>query len=383
MKRACLMIGAVVVMVSAVSTVAVGAEPEDQAKTPEAQIYYEKLVDIYMHFEPKAWDEAYKSSYKYSRDFSLKQKQDVIYMNRSAKEYRPDWWKYTKSSTNISFPITMWGKRFVANYMPTEMLGAQTFMWNEKTQQYEIVVTWQPHVVDSPKPLGGDAAEAHQLREGDEAEGIVWHELGHNYIASGFSNQQLGELYTNYSILFHSLQEFFADMTALYYCSPPGRKSIMLLRIEEINWNDVNDPHARGALGIGAYILATVLMNPEKWPSFHLPTMVPDGDTERKTILYMYEHLDPHYSLEEDRQLRDLIGDLIKQQGSAIFRSKGTVPLPNKLEYKITTSEDRDLQIKRNQWVADTLKKAIEAGMVKKVLKTDGHPKRFRISVPW
>ena len=379
--RACLLLGVAVFLVAAAAPTAVAAD--DEARTAEAQRAYEDLVYAYMHYDTASWDTAYKTAMKQYNSFSTKQKGDVSYMRRTEADFRPSWWKNCKSSTSISFTANVWGKNFTANYMPSSSLGYQGLVWDEETKSIKVYVSWQPHMVDSLRPLGGDAAKAHQIREGDEAEAIIWHELGHNYITIGFNTDQIIELYTKYRILFQSLQEFYADMTALYHCSPPGRKVTMMLRISEVFENDAIESHTRGALGIGSYMLAAILSEPEKWPSFHLPTTVPETDVERKTILYMYEHIDPHYTLEEDRAIREMVGSLIMKQGSTIFRSKGTIPLPNRLQYKITTSEDRDLQIQRDKWVAETLKKAIEAGAVAKVQKTEGHPKRFRLPTTW
>ncbi len=381
MKRAIIMSAVLAAFVS--SSPAVEAESE-RAATDEAQVAYELLVDTYMHFSGAEWDEALKESKKFMKDYTTKQKADIYYMRKAATEYRPSWWKCTKSSSSVSFTTKIWGKSFKANYMPSEMLGMQQ-IWNvdPETGRIDVVVSWQPHWVDSPDPVKGDAAKAHRIRQGDLAEAIIWHELGHNYVTKGFNIRALYELYTKYRILFESIHEFYADMTALYHCSPSGRKATFLIRVPGLHWNDVNDPHVRGALGVGSFILATVLSDPAKWPSFNLPLEVPATDAERKTILYMYEHIDPDYTFEEDRALRELVGKFIRSKGSAIFRAKGTVPLPNKLVYKFTTSEDRDLQPKRDAWVAAELKKAIAAGLIKNVEATKGHPKRFRIRKKW
>jgi hypothetical protein len=381
MMRAYLLFGVTVFLAAATATSALAAD--DQARTAEAQKAYEDLVYAYMHYDSASWDTAYKEASKQYNSFSTKQKGDVSYMRRTAAEFRPTWWKNCKSSTSVSFPAVIWGKTITANYMPTSMLGAQQLVYDPDTQKFHVVVTWQPHMVDSLRPLGGDAAKTHQMREGDQAEAIIWHELGHNYITVGFSTDQIVELYTKYEILFRSLQEFYADMSALYHCSPPGRKVTMMLRISEMFEDSALESHTRGARGIGSYMLATVLTEPEKWPSFHLPTAVPETDVERRTILYMYEHIDPHYTLDEDRNLREMVGNLVMKQGGNIFRTKGTIPLPSKLQYKITTSEDRDLQIQRDKWVAEMLKKAIDSGAVAKVQKTEGHPKRFRLPTTW
>jgi len=384
MKRAACMSGVLLILAAS------GAwaqddqdDQDDRAKTAEAQTCYEKLVDTYLHYDKASWDEALKASYEHNRQFSMKQRTDIAYMRRAATGYRPTWWKRTKSSTGVSFQVEVWGRAFPVKYVPSDALGASGILEFDEHGRPQVAATWQPHLVDSMKPLGGDAAKAHQMRVGDEAEAIIWHELGHCYINANFNLDQLRELYFDYHILYMSLHEFFADLSALYHCSPPGRKATILIRISEVHWNDVNDPHVRGALGIGSYMLATILSEPEKWPNFHLPTVVPESDVERKCILYMYEHLDPHYTLEEDRQLRDLAGDLVKKHGTTIFRSKGTIPLPNKLIYKMTTSEDRDNQTERDKWVAERLKKAIDAGLVTKVSKTLGHPKRFKLPPDW
>ncbi len=380
MKRKYLLVG---VLVACVSTGHAAGTNSEEVATVEAQSCYEQLVDTYMHFEAKAWDAAYKESLKFNRDFTAKQRADISYMRRAAQEYRPDWWKFAKSSSSVSFLATVWGKPFTANYRPSEGLGYSGIFDFDEAGRPVIVLTWQPHVVDSTKALEGDAAAAHQMKEGDEAEAIIWHELGHNYVTLGFDRNQLYDFYMKYRILYNSLQEFYADTTALYHCSPPGRKATLLIRISGLSWNEVNDPHVRGSMGIGSYLLANILSDPAKWPSFHLPTTVPEADPERKCILYMYEHLDPGYTLDEDRNLRELMGNLFRKQGASIFRSKGTISLPNKLEYKITPSEDRDAQVKRDTWVATELKKAIASGVVTKVHATSGHPKRFRLKPVW
>jgi len=380
MKRAAIMFAVFVGFVSYVPAAGVQAE---QAATTEAQMAYELLVDSYMHFAPDEWDESFKASYKFKRDYTARQKADISYMRKAATGYRPAWWKHTKSSSAVSFTTTVWGRKFTVNYMPSASLGQQAIIGFDEAGRPQIVVSWQPHWVDSPDAVAGNAARAHHITRGNLAEAIIWHELGHNYVTNGFDYNTLYELYTKYRILFDSIQEFYADMTALYHCSPAGRKATFLIRVPGLHWNDVNDPHVRGAMGVGSYILATVLSDPAKWPSFNLPTAVPEGDIERKTILYMYEHIDPDYTFAEDRALRELVGNLMRTRGMAIFRKKGTVPLPNKLTYKFTTSEDRDLQVKRDAWVAAKLKKAIDAGLVKAVEATRGHPKRFRIRKQW
>jgi len=346
--------------------------------------YYDLLLDQYMHSQWAEFEKAVKQSSTHQRHLTAEQRGDLAYMRKTYAEFRPSWWKYTKASKNTTFTAQIWGKSFKANYMPSEFLGFQVPVGiDERTGRFQILVTWQPHLVNSTKLLDDEGAKPHRLTEGDLAEAIVWHELGHNYVTQSFPASQVMALYDNYSLLFSALQEYYADMTALYHCTPQGRKATLTLRVPDLRWNDVNDSHVRGAHAIGSWILATVLSDLSQWPSFHLPTKVADKEIERETILYMYQHIDPQYSLAEDRALREMIGKFMRTHGASVLRKKGTLSLPSGLEFKIMTAEDRQNQAQRDAWVKTQLEKAIASGQVTKYAATKGHPKRFRIRTSW
>jgi hypothetical protein len=189
------------------------------------------------------------------------------------------------------------------------------------------------------------------------------------------------ELYMKYEMLFSSLQEFYADMTALYHSSPLARRVAMISRIEELEDYRDTEPHARAAHAVASLILAQVLANPGKWPSFHLPNEVPKEDIERNTIVYMYENLDPNWTLAEDKALRESINQFMRAYGEQVLRKKGEVPLPNKLFFTLTATDDRDHKPKRDAWAKEQLEKAIKAG------QTDKAPpkkeREIRLVVPW
>ena len=349
-----------------------------------AESYFEKITDQYMHSDLAEFEASLKLYSRHARHLTGPQRADVTYMRGACKEYRPAWWKYTKYSKNITFTATIWDRSFKANYMPSEMMGFQMPVGiDERTGRFQVVVSWQPHKVDSPEEYEGRYEKAHRLTEGDVAEAIVWHELGHNYITQGLHASLIIKLYSDHRLLFQALQEFYADMTAMYHCSPQGRKATMMIRTPELSWNDVNDPHMRAAHAIGAYLLANVLADVSAWPSFRLPTKVPTEGVERNTILYMYQHIDPRYTLAEDRALREMVGKFLRTQGASILRKHGTVRLPSGQEFILTTAQDRANQAQRDAWVKAELEKAIASGLVKKADDLKGHPKRFRIKVPW
>jgi len=349
-----------------------------------AQRFYGKLVDEYLHSDWAEFDESMKEQAKHTPFLTTEQASDVTYMRQAGAEYRPSWWKYTRSSKNVSFTARIWGKSFKANYMPTGMLGVQMPVGiDERTGRFQIIVSWQPHMVDSTKPREDEYEKAHRLTEGDHSECTVWHELGHNYVSECLPAAQIMALYQNYHLLLESLQEFYADMTALYHCSPQGRKATLFIRTFELRWNDVDDPHTRAAHAIGSLLLSNILSDVTQWPSFRLPTEVPATDVERNAILYMYKHVDPGYTLAEDRALREFVGQYIRKQGGNVLRKKGQLDLPNGLQFKLLTSEDRVNQPPRDAWVKAQLEKAIASGQIKKTEGTKGHPRPFRINVAW
>jgi hypothetical protein len=193
------------------------------------------------------------------------------------------------------------------------------------------------------------------------------------------------ELYDNHALLYSHLQEFYADITALYHAGPKARLTTLFIRTDEIEADWEDEGHARGSMAIGSLLLTTFLFDPNKWPSVHLPPSVPDKDAERLSTVYVYDHIDPNWTLGEDRQVRDLVQKFINTKGDAVFRGKGDVQLPNNLSFKLMVSEDRELQKKRDAWVGAQLKKAIDAGRADKP-KT-GTPDRVfrgsRVELPW
>lgn len=300
-------------------------------------------------------------------------KQNAIrQMYKMADEYRPDWWAGTKKEEKNSFKAGIWGRDFWANYVPTRELGLQAVYpereYNRKTGEYEvtnliILVTWKPLMVDSPKQAEGRLAKENGYTFGDLAEIIVWHELGHNYITEQVPLKANLELYNKYDKLYSALHEYYADMTALYHCTPRARRVVLQFRLDGLDYYQEDQEHRRGSHGIGAIVLADMLMNPDKWPSVNFPPKVPEKQVELNTIIYVYENLGrDNWTVEEDVRLQELAEEYVLKQGERTFKSKGTITLPNRLQYKLLVSEDRENQKKRDAWVAEKLSDLRDAG---------------------
>jgi len=341
-----------------------------RAARKEAQEYYEKVERAYMQGRWTELTAALKISGRYNARLTRQQRMNLVYMRRSAREFRPSWWEATKSSSNRSFRAQIWNRWFIANYMPSELLGLQAPV-GARDGRLVVIVSWRPSMVDNPRPLSGALAERLGLRKGDLGEVVVWHELGHNYISSFLPIRHVMELYTNHGLLYRTLQEFYADLTAVYHASPHARRAALLIRLDEIEANRESEPHTRAALGVGSLLLSEFLSAPQKWPSLHFPPKVPPSEPERNTILYVYRTMDKSWTLAEDRALRELVRKFTAAQGTLVLRKRGQVVLPNRLKFELMEPMDRKHQPQRDKWVSDRLEAIIKSGRADKKAPKD------------
>ncbi|MEE9211865.1 MAG: hypothetical protein V3U29_04345 [Phycisphaeraceae bacterium] len=334
---------------------------------------YEAFSQAFLQSDWDLVNEQAKTIRRHLRYLTPQQRQNIAYARRTAKQFQPRWWKSTISLSNVSFDAEIWGRRFKANYVPSGELGFQIVV--PETEQrivgnriytqivrLIVIVTWKPSLVNNAQPADGKLAEIQGLRLGDVGEVIVWHELGHNYITNFLPMQHVITLYDDYRMLFRHLQEFYADMTAIYHASPRARRAAMMLRLYALDRYTDDDEYTRAAHAIGSLFLANVLQNPQHWPSVHLPPGVPDQQVEVNTIIYVYEHWDPHWSISEAKALRELVGNFIRRYGEKTLRQKGVLSLPNKLRFSLMAAQDRKYQQQRDQWVAQRLERAIQNG---------------------
>lgn len=374
-------------------------DPELDKVSPEARDLYQKALDLYMANKFTEMKDSLLGQAKVIGTLTPTLKTNLNYMKSSAVEFRPLWWKSCRSSSNTSFQAKIWDRQFVANYEPSEDLGEQMPVdYNERTQKFTVIVSWRPNYIDNDKPLKGQQALRHKLTQGDLGEVIAWHELGHNYITNFLQGKTVIDLYRNHHMLFNAAQEFYADMTAMYHCTPHGRLACMCMRTDDIESGQDSglESHHRAAYAIGAILVTNFLQDPAKWPSVHLPGVVPDKKPELNTVIYVYDHFAASLTLAEDRAIRDLVHKFIFTNGAGILNG-GAFPLANKLPFNIMENDDRDLVGKRDAWVKVQLKKAIDNGQADKPPKATTKPSgdddenapfwgrwhRSRIEIPW
>lgn len=321
------------------------------------------------------FDELLKKLSTITFKLTAEQRKDLFYIREQYTEVRPGWWDQTKSNTNISFPIALWGKKGIANFEPGDALGESQPI-KIVNNQLIAVVRWRPQFVDSDKPVKGLLGEQLGATEGNFAETIIWHELGHTYVTAWIPPDMTFEMFMRNRDLFLHLQEFYADMTAIRHASPKSLLLTMMFRLDEIDppFEIVyrsKEPHTRAAHAIGSLVINEFLSNPQKWPNVHFPPEVPDEDVERKVITYVYEHFDKNWSLDEDQAIRDFAQKTMAAHGLRILQNKGVIPLKENQFFSLMFSEDAKLRVRRDQWVADKMKRIIASGRADKKAETE------------
>ncbi len=365
------------VSVTGQNTTTQRADSPEPKPTPEE---FTKLHDAFMNAE---WDDMATLVRRARAKIGMltpKQRKELMYISREWSKIKPKWWKHTSSSRPVAFPAEIWAKRFKADYLPSEYLGAQIPVTIDPyTNRVRVIVTWHPDKLDSEAPLRGKVARRHGIEIRHMAECIVWHELGHNYITNSIPTEQVLDLYVNHRALYGNCQEFYADMTALRHGSPKAALMQLLIRIEGLIDYNTMIPHTRAAHGVGAILLVEWMNHPDKWPMIHFPPEVPKKDVELNTLLYIYYNLDPDWDVTQYNQLRTYVDNWIRKggRGDAVLKQRGRIKLDNRLEMYLEKSKDRQWQEKRDAWVAKRLEQLIKSGRADPKKREEGdewHP---------
>ena len=318
---------------------------------------YDAIVKAYMNGQWDGLDEELGKYSRHSLRMTPQQRKDVLYIRKTAPEYRPSWWKACKSTSKTSFRAKTWGRPMTAWYEPAEK---PSWTGTDKSGRIVMTLSWDPDLVDNTDRAGGSLAEIHGFTRGNMGEVLVWRHLGYVFMTDRLPLKQVIELHKGHKMLFEHLQEFYALMTSMYHCSPKARLAAMMMQLDALRGKSyVAD--RRGTAAVGALVLAHMLAEPTKWPNVRFPPEPLAKEVELSTIIHVYERIKPEWSLAEDRALREMIGTFFRKNAENVLRRKGEVPLPNKLSVKLMAVADRELQAKRDAWVTAQLAKVPEA----------------------
>ncbi len=351
-----------------------------------AAAWHDEVVVAYMAADWDTYDEIIQASPKHMRALTRDHRKEIAYIQSATKMHRPKWWPKCRSASNVSFPASIWGKKFTANYMPSDMLGVMAPVAIRRGKLM-VLVSWKPNYVDSSKKYSNASSiglrvegdKKHEFTMGHMAEAIVWHEMGHNYVSITLPLKGVLQMYRNHRLLYSHLQELFAEVTCLYHASPPAR--LFMLKMRQIRLRDYyyddSEAHDRSCShAVGALILAKVLSNKEDWPSFHMPGKMPEENIERSVIYYMYSKLPKQLTLKEDKMLREYMGKWARTRGNSTLKRKGRATLASGQTFALMGTNDRKYQKKRDAWVKTKLAALIKAGQTDKPEKVDKSKKK-------
>lgn len=340
--------------VIAVLLAAAFAAPAAAVENKTALETYTDALNAYMRGNWDAFADAMKSAEK-TTGLSAQEKSDLAYMKKSAAEFRPAWWSSCRSTEKTSFPVKVWERPFVANFIPADADGHNANV-DQKKRTVTITVSWSPSMVDDDRAGDLDPHHKYGFVRGDMGELAVWRRLGINYFLASLPYDTLLTMAKDNRMLLDQVQEFIACMTAAYYNTPRARLLLLQLLPQYLGKSGA-EPLDRSCTAIGAMFLSEVLSEPAKWPSVLLPSTVPSKHVEEETIKHALVNIDPKWTLAEDRAFREIIRNFMTAKADSLLRNRGEITLSNKLTLKILAADDRDLVKKRDAWIAEKLKK--------------------------
>jgi hypothetical protein len=343
-------------LVGAAAAPAATAPDEAKDKAREA---YDEYVRAFLNSD---WAQLKKANRTVGRHWSAltaKQRADVGYVRKAAPACRPAWWAACKSTRKTRFRARIWDRAITVNFEPAQQPDLNATVHRD-LRQISLTVRWNPSLIDSTTPERGSLAERHSLTGAEVGEVIVWRQLGQSYILVSVPVKTLLALYNRDQLLYRHLQEFYANLTSLYHCSPKARRTAMLIHTRALRGQENAEAYVRSCRAMAALFLAEALQEPKKWPSVKLPWDVPARDVERSTAAYVYANLEPSWTLDEDRALREALRKLLKVNGAQVLRARGRIQLPNKTTFMLMEPDDRTHQAKRDAWVKKQLEKALK-----------------------
>jgi hypothetical protein len=331
------------------------AAPQDDAKQAKVKEAYDKVAQAYLNSDWAELANAQKETARHATSMTREQRAELLYIRKTAAEFRPPWWKSCKSTVKTDIRARIWGRNVAVHYVPSDKAGVSAQI---DGQRITLWVSWNPSLVDSPTPEKGELAEQHALTTGDLGEVGVWQQLGASYITAVLPANTLVALYRQNQHLYRHLEGFFAITTSMYHCSPKARRAAMLVHASTVQSTTAPEAYVRACRVVSSLFIATVLAEPKKWPSVNLPYTTPEDQIEKNVGIYLYTKVQPTWTIAEDRAFREVLREFFRTNADRAVRGRGRIALPNKLAFVLMEPDDRDCQKKRDAWVKEQLEKA-------------------------
>lgn len=349
MKRRCFL-GGMLSAAWAVTELRASESPASGSDTRDE--LYDQLVGLYMNAQ---WDELetrLKSAASRINVMPSARRNDLVYIRQAMTECRPAWWDQVKLQRTTPIVQQVFGLELRMTFDPNAQPGVNM---NQVNNERRITVSWNTSDMD-----GSEHAE-HSYTKGDLANLGVWQAMG---MARVWQTLPVQVLINPTEADKRRLQLFFdywAAVTALYYCSPPARHWALWLDLAAF------EEKYRKALFSGPRRIAAelfmveVLNNPQSYPSVVLPDN-PLGDPLVENLaLHLKKQFrrDRHWSVAEEKRFRLAVKSFVSANERPI-KDRGTVRLPNGLSASIDPEADAALFARREEWMAARLLKISE-----------------------
>ena len=323
----------------------------------EATAAYQEVANAYMNSRWAALKEAQRAAGRHVTHMTAKQRGDLAYVRKTAPAFRPPWWKACKSTKEVKFHATIWGRSMMIDYTPSDRPTVLPWV-DQQRRKVALKLSWNPSLVDNATAKGGSLAGKHGVTEGDLGEVVVWQQIGCSYMTECLPLMTVVELHNNHKHIYWHLLYFYGNLTSMYHCSPKARRTAMLIYAGEMKARGSAEGYLRACRAISALFLTTVLADPSRWPSVKLPPSVPEGQVEEKTGIHAFQNVEPTWTVAEDKAWREALLEFFKVNRERALRGRGTVLLPNKTVFMLMEPDDRKFQARRDAWVTEQLQKA-------------------------
>jgi hypothetical protein len=341
-----------ITFVAGLCLLAVG--PVAPARAAGADDLYARITDTYMTGKFEELDAALGDAAKRMKDFSAEQKTDVLYVRKALAECRPAWWTQTQKGRKTRIRQVLWGKRLNTVWDP-QAKGIQM-----KTGRFgtEVTVGWKPEEMDST------AKGMYGYLQGDMTCVNIWSSLTTAQVWGGFPLQTLASMSERDKLRLNRYLSFRSNLTALYYCTPPGRRYALHIYFASFFYDNWGKGPASGARrAVGAMFMGEVLKDPSLYPSAKLPGRLSEKDAE-EALGHHYKYAIKRgatWTIAEDRRFREALKPFAAANNKTVFKTEKVV-LPNKLVFAIDVKADEAYRAKRDAWVKQQFDKAKAGG---------------------
>lgn len=309
---------------------------------------YDKIVSQYMAGKWDDLEAQIKATAKNPGTFSISEKADINYISQALADCHPAWWKPCVAGKRTSIRVSIFNVPVSAVFDPQQKQGVNAqFDGDDRT----FLLGW------AMGELGSSENAEHGFTKGELAAGGIWSSLG---MASGYAQAPLSSLLDNgetQKIKLQRVLSFRGDLAAAYYGSPRTRRWWFFLALQYYRPQYQKTPIVMSRKALGAMLVAELAGHPGDYPSIQLPAIGDADHAEDKLVSAVHDRIERHaWTLAEDKLIRGATRTFALANASALHTG-GPVKLANGLLISFEPNDDVALQLKRDQWLAEQLKK--------------------------